>query len=215
MPDGTVPIVFKVIEPVTGFYERRTVPADRIGKTHTVVGSAIANLLPLIGNCQPVALNGKYLNRLSYILEILRSETSISESNFLLYLVVSLTRDANATSRRDPFETGSNIDAVSIQVIALNDDIAEMHTDAKCHLALDSRSRAARCHFTLNFSRTSDPLDNTRKLRKQTVAHQLHCAAAMLRDRRLDHFGAMLMQQGECSSLVFAHHSAIAGRICG
>src|SRR5262249_28155453 len=160
MPDRTVPIVFKMIEPVTGFYQRRTVPADCIGKTHAIVSSAIANFLPFIGYCQSVALDGKNLDRL-HILKILRSETSISERNFFLYLVVSLTRDANAAAWRDPLETGSNIDAVPIKVIALNDDIAEMHSNAKRHLALDLRSRTARCHGTLNLSRTSDSLDNT------------------------------------------------------
>src|SRR5262249_35959834 len=209
-----VPIIFEVIEPVTGFYERSTVTADCIGKTHAVVGSAIANFLPFIGYCQSVALDGKNLDRL-HILKILRTEISISKRNFVLYLVVSLTRDANATAWRDPLETGSNIDAIPIKVIALNNDITEMYPDAKRHLALDLRSRAARCHGTLNLSRTSDSLDNTRKLRKQTVAHQLHCAAAMLRDRRFDYFGAMLMQQGERGGLVLAHHSAIAGRVCG
>src|SRR5262249_22975664 len=133
MPNWAVPIVFQVIEPVTRFHERGTVPADRISKTHAIVGSAIANLLPLVRDGQSVALDGKILDWLSDILEILRSETSIPERNFLLHLIVSLTRDANATAWRDALETGSNIDAIPIQVIALNDDITEMHADAKSH----------------------------------------------------------------------------------
>jgi hypothetical protein len=37
----------------------------------------------------------------------------------------------------------------------------------------------------------------------------------MLGDPRIDHFCAVLVQQGECPRLVLAHHPAVADRVSG
>src|SRR5579863_135934 len=135
-PNRTIPIVFKMVEPVTSFDQWRTMSANRIGKSHTVGRAAVANFLPLIGHCQAFPLDGKDLDRLRYVFEILWSETAIAKGDFLLHLIVGLTGDANAAVLRDAFETGGNIDAVAVQIVVFDDEVAKMHANTKRHLAV-------------------------------------------------------------------------------
>src|SRR5580704_1398913 len=159
MPNRAIPIVFKMIEPVAGFDQWRTIAADRIGKSHAVGGAAVANFLPLVGCCQAIALDGKDFDRLRYVLEILRSETAIAKGDFLLHLIVGLTGDANAAVLRDAFEAGGNIDAIAVQVVVFDDDVAKMDADTKRHLAVARRTGIARRHGPLDFSGTRDAFD--------------------------------------------------------
>src|ERR1700746_3417299 len=118
---------------------------------------------------------------------MLGPQSAIAEGKFLLHLIVGLTRNANTAALGDSFQTGGDVDAVAVKIISLDDDIAKMHTDAERYLARASRASVARSHRALNFSRTVDAFDDAGELREQTVAHQLHCTAAVLCDRRIDH----------------------------
>jgi hypothetical protein len=48
MPDRTVPIVFKMIEPVAGFDERRTISADGISEADAVSRATVADFLTVV-----------------------------------------------------------------------------------------------------------------------------------------------------------------------
>ncbi len=37
-PDWTLPVIFEVIEPIAGFYKRRSVPGERVGDSNPVRG---------------------------------------------------------------------------------------------------------------------------------------------------------------------------------
>src|SRR5208282_3371996 len=68
-PDRTLPIVFQMVQPVSGLDQRRTFSANGVSQAHAVCCPAIANFLALIGNCQSIALDGKGLDRVRYVLE--------------------------------------------------------------------------------------------------------------------------------------------------
>ena len=123
--------------------------------------AAITNFLPLIRHRQSIALAGKDFDWLGYVLKILQPESAIAECEFVLHLIVSLARDANTAMRRDAFKTGRNINAIAVQVVAFDDDVAKMHADAKDHAALSLRPSITGGHRTLNFSRTADAFYDT------------------------------------------------------
>jgi hypothetical protein len=126
-----------------------------------------------------------------------------------------LARDADAAAFGNAFKAGGNVDAVAVDVIAFDDDVANVHADAKRHLATISSAGIARGHGALNLGGTIDTLNGAGKFGKQAIAHQLDDAAAMLGDAGIDDFRAMLLQKRERSRLVLAHHPAIADRVCG
>jgi len=149
------------------------------------------------------------------VLQVLRSQTAVTQRQLVLHLIVGLPGNADTAALGDSFETGRDVDAVSVEIIALDDHVAEMHADAKCHLAVAARAAVARRHGPLDFGRAVDALDDAGEFRQQAVAHQLHCPAAMLGDRRVDHLRAMLVQQGGRARLVLAHQPAVADRVGG
>src|ERR1700727_1457812 len=97
-PDRAFPIVFNMIEPIAGFDHRPAVAANGIGEANTVGGAAITDLLLFVGGREPVAMNGKDFDRFGDVLEMLAPEVTVAECEFLLHLVIGLTRNANAAT---------------------------------------------------------------------------------------------------------------------
>src|ERR1700683_3842362 len=95
-PDRTVPVVFEMVEPIPGFHQRGACATDGISETDTVRGAAIVDLLLLVGCSEAVAVNGKNFDCFGNVLEVLSAEISITKCEFLLHLVVGLTRNADA-----------------------------------------------------------------------------------------------------------------------
>src|ERR1700733_5077960 len=160
-----------MIEPIAGFDQRWPGAADRIGKADAVGSAAIADLLLFVGCRETIAMNGKDFDRFGDVLELLRPKAAITERQFLFYLVVGLARNADAAAFGDAFETGGNIDAVAIDGVAFEDDVADVHADAKRHLAVALSASIARGHRPLNFSSATDAFDGAGEFRKQPVAH--------------------------------------------
>jgi len=70
-----------------------------------------------------------------------------------------------------------------------------MDADAERHLALALRAAVACRHGALDFGGAIDTLDDAGEFRQQAVANELHGAATMLGDRRVDDLGAMLVSR--------------------
>ena len=94
-PDRTLPIVFQMVQPVSGLDQRRTLSANRVSQAYAVCCPAVANFLALIGNCQSIALDRKGLDLVRYVLEIFRPQAAIPEGQLLLNLIIGLTRKAD------------------------------------------------------------------------------------------------------------------------
>ena len=91
-------------------------------------------------------------------------------------------RDRNATRLRDPFQSCSNIDAVAKDVVAVDDDIANMDADADFDPLVLRRAGTALTHGTLKLYSAPGRIYRTGKLDQQAVACGLHDAPAMLSD---------------------------------
>src|ERR1700691_3649455 len=214
-PERAFPVVFQMIEPIAGFDQRRPIAADGIGKADAVGSAAITDLLLFVGCRETITMNRKDFDRFGDVLEPLGPKTAITERQLLFYLVVGLARNADAAAFGDTFETGGNIDAVAIDVFAFDDDVADVHADAKRHLAVALSASIARRHRPLNFSSATDAFDGAGEFLKQPVAHELDNATAVLGNAGIDHLGAMLVQQSERARLALAHSPAVADCVGG
>ena len=114
--------------------------------------------------------------------------------------------DADAARRRQLFETGGHIDAITVNVgIVLDDDVAEVDTDAECHAPLLGDAGVALGHGILDRYRAFDRAHDTRELDQGAIAHQLHDPTAGRHDPRLDHLLAMGLERHQVSGLVLLH----------
>ncbi len=71
------------------------------------------------------------LNRSRNVLERLRAAVVERGIETVAHILMHAARYANASRRRDLLQAGSNVDAVAEDVVALDDDVAEVDADAE------------------------------------------------------------------------------------
>ena len=166
MPDRTGPIVFEVVHPVRSFHQRFALTAHRVGKPNAVGRSIITNFLSVIARGGAVTLDREYLNGIGNIFQDPRAKVAVPQREFFLNLIVDLPRNANSAGLRDTFETRSYVHTVAVNIVAFHDHIAQMHADAQNQRTVAGGICIAGSHFTLNFRRAIDGLDDAGEFRE-------------------------------------------------
>jgi hypothetical protein len=88
-------------------------------------------------------------------------------------------------------EPSGDVDAVAHQVaVALLDDIAEMHANAKLDPAFGRQVGVALDHAVLDLDRAAHRVDDAAKVDENAVAGALDDAAMMRGDRRINQIAA-------------------------
>ena len=109
----------------------------------------------------------------------------------------------------DLLEPGGNVDAIAVDVVALDHDVAEVDADAEF---LFAARREAALEISLDLDAASHRLDGAREFGQYAVAGGAHDAPAVAGDP-LAHGRAVLGQGLERRLLVQAHQPAIAGDV--
>ena len=97
---------------------------------------------------------------------------------------------------RDParlgkaFDAGGDVDAVAEDVVAVDDDVADMNADPVLQEIGLGRAVAAPGHRRLEGDAALHRVHGGGEFNQQAVAGRLDDPAAMLGDRRIDHLGA-------------------------
>jgi len=95
-------------------------------------------------------------------------------------------RDADTARLSQSFKARRDIDPVAKDIVALDDDVALVDTDAKLDPALGRQRRVAIGERRLHLGRTAERIDDARKLDQQAVAGGLDDSAPVLGDLRID-----------------------------
>ncbi len=134
-----------------------------------------------------------------------------------LSLICSLAArvDADAARLGQRFEPRGNVDAVAENVVAVDDDVADIDADPENDPLVVRDVRIAPQHRALHFHGKRDSIDHAGEFEQHAVAGGLDDAAVMLRYRRVDQLPAMRLQRGERTDLVDAHQATVADRIGG
>ena len=111
------------------------------------------------------------------------------------------------------FEPGGDVDAVAVQVVAIDQHVTEIDADAQADGLLARASGLALDHAALDVHGTGDGLDHARELDQRTVAHELDQTPSMGRQQWVDQLGAMILQPGERRRLGRLHEPAVADDI--
>src|SRR4029077_9587485 len=85
-------------------------------------------------------------------------------------LVTNRAGNANAAGLRQCLQPCSDVDAVTIDVVAIDNDVAEIDADPKCDAFGLRRLGIAVDHSSLDLDRTADRVDDAREFRQHTVA---------------------------------------------
>ena len=107
------------------------------------------------------------------VLEGLLAQVSELDANLTLNLIVSRRRDAGATGLRDAFEPSRDIDAITKNVITLDQDVTEVNPDPEQHPAISGHPFVPLVHRGLHCYRAFDCIDYRGKLKQHAVTRGL------------------------------------------
>ena len=122
-------------------------------------------------------------------------------------------RNAHTAWLGHRLQARGDVDAVAIDVVVLDDDVAEIDADAKPDPLGLSGALVAIDHAALDHGRTLDGVDDAGELDQRAVAHELDHAAAEFLDSGVDQFAPAALQPLKRADLVLAHEPAVADHI--
>jgi len=120
--------------------------------------------------------------------------------------------DRYPTGFCQPFEPGSNIDAVAINVIFLNDNITRIDADAQLQLAV-AGGIIVGSQIALDIYGAIHRVDGAVELNEEAVALAADESTLVQRDSWFDHGFDAIGKPDVCALLVDAHQTAIADDI--
>jgi hypothetical protein len=106
-----------------------------------------------------------------------------------------------------------NVDAVAMYVVALDDYVAEVDADAKCHSAIGRQGSIAPGLGALHLDSTAHSVDDAVELDQQPVAHGLNQPAVVFRDLWLEHFVKLGLEVSARPFLVCLAEMSIASNV--
>ena len=144
------------------------------------------------------------------------SWTSPPSSNFRVdaaYDVLPDARcDADTAGFRQRFQTRGNVYAVTINIVTIDNDIAEIDPDAQRDSWMGgvvARSGGGALHR----KRELDRINGAAKLDESAVANKLDDAAVVVLDLRIEDRQPVMLQRGKRACLILCHHPRIANDI--
>src|SRR5262249_777048 len=143
----------------------------------------------LLAACSPcrrrlcgVDTKTKYSDRAVDILDVLFAEIGEFDTQIYVGLVTHYGRNTDPARLGQRFQPCRDIDTVSVDVVAINDDVTDVDPNAKRHLAICGYAGVALGHPPLHVNRAANRIDHAWELEQQTVAGRLDDPAAVLRD---------------------------------
>src|SRR5216683_28163 len=150
-----------------------------------------------------------HTDRLSDVLDRLCAVILVSEPEFVLYLRVHGIRDADAAGFGEALEARGDVDAVAVDLFAVDHHVAEVDADAELHPALGWQRSVLSLECGLDLDGALDRIHDARELGEYTITGGVDEPSVMLLHQRIDQL-AMGGQSAKSRLLVLPHEAAIA-----
>jgi hypothetical protein len=119
-------------------------------------------------------------------------------------------RDADAARRGQALETRRDVDAVAVDVVAVDDHVAKIDADAEHDALLFRQLGLPLGDALLNGGSAFDRIHHASEFDQRAVAHELDDAAVELRDLGRDEVPAQRLEARVRALLIGCHESAVA-----
>ena len=113
------------------------------------------------------------------------------------------------------FEAGCHVDAISEDVIAVDDDVSDIDSNSELNAILRRNGGVAFDHAALDVNGAAYCVDDTDKLDQHAVARGLDDATAVLSNLGVNELLAVRLELAQRTFLVGAHQPTVAGDIAG
>src|SRR6185312_3470926 len=109
-------------------------------------------------------------DRIGDVLDLAVSERFIAANQLVLDLLIDAARDEDLPRRGNALETRGNVDALTIDIILFDDDVAQIDPDPVIDAMIERQRCVASQHVLLNHDAATHCLDGTVKNCKEAVA---------------------------------------------
>jgi hypothetical protein len=151
-------------------------------------------------------------DRLSDVLDLLIPEIIETQLQLVADVVARCAGDTNSARLCESFEAGCDVNAVAEQVLAVDDDIADVHADAELHRLVGGSAGIRSRNCCLHRDRALHSIDRAGEVSDDAVASGVEDAASVRRNQTVDDATAGL-QLSVRADLVARHHPAVAGNV--
>jgi hypothetical protein len=159
--------------------------------------------------CARLGQDAPQAHRSGNVLHFLLACVFIAQREFVSYLLMHSTRDADAAWFGETLETRRDVDAVAVDLLALDHNVAEVDADAEFHPAFERNRDVFGFERGLDLDRALDRIHDAGELREHAVTGGVDEPAAMLLDEGVNDFAI----RGKCLQrrlLIFPHEAAVA-----
>lgn len=163
--------------------------------------------------CHAAEVHSKYLDWSRDVLDMLRAEIIKTEAQLIEDLIAHDSAYANPARLSQHFQARRDIDAITKDVIAINDDVTKIDTDTKVQSLIRGNAFVALGHAPLDVNCAAHCIDNTREFQQQPVTGRLDDAAVMLRDLGVDELSPVRFQCRQRATIVHTHEARVPGHI--
>ncbi len=147
------------------------------------------------------------------VLDLVLPHVFEGKAEFVADLVANHPADTDPARRGQCFETRRDVDAVTEDVPLIDDDVAEVDSDAELDTTLGRNACVALCHLALHLDGAAYRVDNTRKFDEQAVPGGFNNTAVMLLDAGIGKLASECLHRGERPFLVRPHQPRITSDI--
>jgi hypothetical protein len=133
----------------------------------------------------------------------------------VLDLLVDAARDEHLPRLGNTLETRGNVDAIAIDIIVLDDDIAEIDADPVLDSLVARQGRVTSRHVLLDDDAATHGFDRTVEDRKETVAGRLDEPPVVFGNAGLNQIALDSLHARMRALLVELHEAAVTGDVTG
>jgi hypothetical protein len=146
-----------------------------------------------------------HLHRTGNVLDRLCAKILKGETELVRDLVANDPADADRARIGHHLESGRDVDAIAENVVAIDDDVADVDADPEIDSLLRRRACIALGHATLHVDCTAHSIDHAGKLQQKAIPGGLDDATTVLSDLWVDQFTSMGLQRRQRAAVVATH----------
>jgi hypothetical protein len=149
------------------------------------------------------------------VLDLLLAQILEDKGQPIAHVVMNRVGDEHPAGIGQRLDPGGDVDAVAVEVVALDDHVAEIDADAQFDAVGRRDAAVALGHRLLHRDRAAHRIDDAGELDQQAVAGGLDDAALVLGDLRIEELAAQRLEAFKRAFLVQPHQPRIARDISG
>ena len=135
------------------------------------------------------------------------------DRDLVAHLVRGTARYVDAAGVRQRLDPGGNIHAVTIDVVAIDDDVTDIDANPELYPTVFGAAGIAFANLLLDLDRAGDSVHGARELHQRAIAHEFDRPARMGSDQGIDEVAPHGLQTGKSPGLVDTHEARVPDHI--